>query len=205
MALNKYKICPSCGMHNAPNRLECDQCETDLTRVRVVDKDYEEKSTALQTVTEESSSDQLFRICDCGAKNSPQARKCTSCGEDISDILPSNSATTEAFSYTLLAVPTGEAFCIDTPAIVVGREAQLKDHLSAKPFVSRQHARLSIIAGKVLIENLSATNKTFVNNSPINDAEPTTLQDGDEIGFGGKVINGTRQEGAAYFIFKVNS
>ena len=37
MVLEKYKICPACGEHNAPNLLECRKCETDLTGIKIVD------------------------------------------------------------------------------------------------------------------------------------------------------------------------
>jgi UDP-glucose 4-epimerase len=58
---------------------------------------------------------------------------------------------------------------------------------------------------KVFIENLSQTNKTFLNNEEISSETPTAVNNGDEIGLGGKVINGTRQENAAYFVFQVKA
>jgi hypothetical protein len=39
MALSKFKLCPACGEHNPPALLECKNCETDLTGVRLVDED----------------------------------------------------------------------------------------------------------------------------------------------------------------------
>ena len=71
--------------------------------------------------------------------------------------------------------------------------------------ISRQQAKLTIVASKVFIENLSKTNKTFVNNTAIEDGTPTALNDGDEIGLGGKVIDGVRQAQAAYLIFRSQS
>ena len=93
---------------------------------------------------------------------------------------------------------------LSAPVLIVGREGELRDYLKLRSYVSRQHARFTIVAGKVFVENLSATNKTFVNNKPISNEEPTALKNGDEIGLGGKVIDGKRQELAAYLIFKVN-
>ena len=75
--MEKYKICPSCGAKNLPTRIECDQCEADLTGVPVTADMPEEKKEAAS---------RFVRICDCGAKNLPQARRCAVCGEDISDI-----------------------------------------------------------------------------------------------------------------------
>lgn len=87
----------------------------------------------------------------------------------------------------------------------MGREAELKDYLGDKMYVSRQHAKLTVVAGKVLIENLSNTNRTFINNKPIAGSEPTALSDGDEIGLGGMEINGVRQSQATYFTFNTKS
>ena len=71
--------------------------------------------------------------------------------------------------------------------------------------MSRQHAKLTVVADKVFIENLSRTNKTFINNEEVPDGTPTALQNGDEIGLGGKIIEGSRQDKAAYLIFRVKS
>jgi predicted amidophosphoribosyltransferase len=45
----KFKVCPACGEHIPPARLECKRCETDLTGVNVVDE------AALQARANESS------------------------------------------------------------------------------------------------------------------------------------------------------
>ena len=92
---------------------------------------------------------------------------------------------------------------IDKPLIFLGREAELKDYLKNKLFVSRHHAELTVIGNKVFIKNLSKTNKTFINNEEILSDTPVELHEGDEIGLGGKIVAGNRQEQAAYFIFRV--
>ena len=83
---------------------------------------------------------------------------------------------------------------LDKPLVVVGREADLKEYLQSKLYVSRQHARMTVVADKVFIENLSRTNKTYLNNEEIPDGTPTALGNGDEIGLGGKEIDGSRQD-----------
>ena len=209
MEHSKFKICPECGKHNPPSLLECRYCEADLTGVKVVDG---------ETVTQEAPAPsdgtipadtpdktELVRICDCGAENPPQARKCRACGEDISDIIPSQieKKAQKPFAYELKSVDGAFSSLIDKPLIVVGREAIFKDYLAERVYVSRQHARFTVVADKVFVENLSRTNKTFLNNEEIQDATPTAICDGDEIGLGGKVINGSRQDKAAYFVFQV--
>lgn len=205
MALEKYKICPACGEHNPPNLLECRKCETDLTGIKVMDSAMEQKETDEKAHASESPSGDgtpvLVRVCECGAHNPPQARKCKECGEDISDIIPTTVMERQTFAYELKAIGDEYAVTLDQPVIIIGREAELKDYLVNKMYVSRQHAKLTIVAGKVMIENLSNTNRTFINNLPIAGTEPTALRDGDEIGLGGMEINGERQKDAAYFTF----
>lgn len=208
MELGKYKVCPECGKHNAPNLLECRFCEADLTGCRVVDKMTE--SAALATEEKPATASEqthLARICECGAENVPQARKCKVCGEDISDIIPERVSASEnkPFTYELRSIDGCFSASLDQVVSVIGREAQLKEYLSSKIYVSRQHAKLTVVAEKVFIENLSQTNKTFVNNEEISGETPTAINNGDEIGLGGKVINGTMQENAAYFIFQVKA
>ena len=214
MELKKYKVCPSCGEHNRPTSLECRKCETDLTGVRVVDSEIEqheaEKVASDNTCTAGAgaTAGSLVRVCEeCGTENAPQARKCKQCGEDISDILPTPSTDIQKkpFAYKLASIDGEYSAVIDKTVSIVGREADLKDYLGKKMYVSRQHAEFTIVAGKVFVKNLSSTNKTFVNNMEISNDEPTALNFGDEIGLGGKVISDTRQDNAAYFVIQEQS
>ena len=207
MELTKYKVCPECGKHNSPNLLECRFCEADLTGVKILDSEMEKKQTSVPDppiAAEEPAEMELVRICDCGAKSPPQARKCKVCGEDISDVLPRQIKIDEPkpFSYELKSIDGAFISTIDKPLIVVGREAEGKDYLADKVYVSRQHARFTVVAERVFIENLSGTNRTFINNEVIPNATPTALSDGDEIGLGGKVVNDSRQDKAAYLMFR---
>ena len=201
MELTKYKVCPECGKHNPPSLLECRYCEADLTGVMVADGASEQEAEAAGPcgITEEKT---LVRICECGVENPPQARKCQACGEDISDIVPVEKGQARPFTYALRSLDGGFSVTMDKPLCVIGREADLRDRLADKVYVSRQHARLTVVAEKVFIENLSQTNRTFVNSEKIPSGVPVALRDGDEIGLGGKVIDGARQEQAAYFIFE---
>ena len=207
MDLSKYKVCPECGKRNSPNLLECRYCEADLTGVKVVDSTAAESTKDTPSSTATTVETELARICECGARNAPQARKCKVCGEDISDILPVQveKEAKKAFSYELRSYDGAFSVTIDKPLVVVGRETELKEYLQTKVYVSRQHARLTVAADKVFVENMSRTNKTFLNNEEIPDGTPTALKSGDEIGLGGKVIDGSRQDQAAYFLFQVKS
>lgn len=199
----KYKICPCCGAHNSTAAFECSSCETDLTGVRATDEKTESEVTPTQ-----SALPSLMRICDCGAENPANARKCIKCGEDISDIIPtmpgSSSKSSQPSQFVLAAIDGEYAFEVAETVTVIGREQAMKEYLSSKSFVSRTHAKLTVTKGELYITNLSGTNFTYVNNEKIG-SDPTRISDGDEIGLGGCVINGCRQTDAAYFIVRVGS
>lgn len=208
MDIPKYKACPECGKHNLPSLLECRYCEADLTNIKVAGISAEEAAPASQdAAVSDGRETELVRVCECGTENAPQARKCQACGEDISDMLPTSAKKVEEKlrSYALCALDGPFSLTLDKPCIVVGREAALGDHLRTKLYVSRQHARITMGTNQVFIENLSRTNKTFLNNEEIPDETPVALGNGDEIGLGGKVIDGNRQDKAAYFTFRVQA
>lgn len=201
MSLEKYKICPMCGRHNPPSLMECRECETDLTGVKPVDESNDTPNNIPAPVQENST----VRICECGAHNLPQARKCSVCGEDISDILPVQlpGTASDAVILVLTSVDGGFSVNVTESETVIGREAFLKDYLSDKPYVSRRHAKLIFAPEGAFIKNLSETNRTFLNNILLESETPAELHTGDEIGLGGIVIDGSRQEKAAYFICEV--
>ena len=79
--LTKYKICPECGKKNSPGIIECRYCEADLTAVRIVDDNIEQIEETVAVPSIETERTMLVRICECGAENLPQTRKCKACGE----------------------------------------------------------------------------------------------------------------------------
>lgn len=199
--MEKYKICPSCHEKNEPTLLECIYCEADLTRVKITDEESE-RMQENNSIAEQQTAE-LVRLCECGAKNPPNARKCSSCGEDISDITPTpDTAEKPAETTFILSSTDGQyAYKLTSDEIIIGRENVMSEYLSVKSYVSRSHARLSIINGELFIENMSNTNFTYVNNQKI--TEKTRLNDGDEIGLGGTNINGKSQSMAAYFLVRI--
>ena len=201
--MEKFKICPICGEKNSPISFECDFCETDLTSVRTLDEATEKTLAGKQNETQNNES-VTFRICDCGVKNPPNARKCSYCTEDISDILPT-ADTADKINYILGSIDSEYAFEINEQSITIGRDQCMKEYLCNKSFVSRTHAEISIENNMMLIKNLSGTNFTYVNNKKIALGEQVELVDGDELGLGGFVKNGERQSQAAYFQVRIGS
>lgn len=213
--MEKYKICPSCGKHNTTKAIECRFCEMSLAGVKPTDDETEAARAAAEEKKEQENQHNSFaaplqhagtmtRICsECGAHNAPNARKCSACGEDISDIVPTEETEPQpvkACRFSLQSYTGDFVFEIPEGGCVVGRENAMSDYLTGKSFVSRQHASFSIEDDKLYIENMSKTNFTYANNVKI--SEKTELKNGDEIGLGGNISGGQRQELAAYFIMK---
>ena len=201
--MNKYKICPECNKKNEPYVIECIYCEAELTGVKITDEETENtelNNTNVQTPVVMK----MIRLCDCGNKNPANARKCSICNEDISDITPiPDTKETQTLSFILNSMDGQYAYTISKNEIIIGRENVMSDYLINKKYVGRSQAKLTINNNELWIENLSGTNPTFVNNKKI--TEKTKLSDGDEIGLGGIVINGSRQEQAAYFLVRIGS
>lgn len=195
--MEKYKVCPSCGEHNNPIFIECSNCGTDLMSVKVVDE-------ATENITYDVEPEApMVKICECGAENPPAARKCCSCDEDISDILPTPKTQNCCKQYVLAEI-SGE-YTYDVPnnsEIIIGRENVLKEFISNKSYVSRNHAKIVSEGENLYITNLSGTNFTYVNNEKIANDTPTLLKADDEIGLGGCVNNGSRQELAVYLVVR---
>ena len=202
--MEKYKVCPYCGKHNLPKMLECVQCETDLSSVRVIDEETEEKR--MEKSESEEAAAKMVRVCNCGFHNPVNARKCENCGEDISDVVPSEQQeSAQKNERCILSSLDGEyVYELAECSVCIGREAAMKEYLAGKLFVSRRHAELFFEGGVLYIRNISQTNFTYVNNVRI-PQEKYELQDGDEIGLGGNNQNGSRQNDAAYFQVRIGS
>lgn len=198
--MEKFKVCPVCGMRNKPNMIECPGCETDLTSIKATDEETEKAKNSSQEAEESKPQEEYVRICDCGCVNSATAKKCIECGEDISDIAPTMNIQRNECTFVMTSLDGDFVYELKEGEVVIGREHEMSDYLVSRPYVSRQHAKLIKVKNKIYIENLSGTNFTFVNNERI--VERTELKLDDEIGFGGNEINGKRQDEAAYLVLR---
>ena len=200
MESEKFKLCPNCNKKNSPSNLECEGCGSDLTSVKVT-----VEGQGFSVPCSSQGQLELVRICDnCGNNNPAGARKCEKCGEDISTVFPVQSAPiVDSISYELKAIDEDFCVTISNTEVILGRDFELKDYLKTKSYVSRKHAKLTINDKNVIIENLSKTNCTFVNNIKLQEGERRCLTDNSEISLGGKVIDEQRQNNAAYFLFKI--
>ena len=203
--MSKFKICPVCHAKNSPAVLECIECGNDLMGVRVVDDAFlEEQKEKQQEGTTETHTNEMVRVCDCGAENEISARKCTACGEDISDVIPTPRRSMEERTHCILmSIDNLIKLDLVCPSEhIIGRENELSDYLSAKPFVSRKHAKITVTTDGVFIENLSKANGTYLNNEKLDDGTAYKLCMNDEISLGGFVNKYGRQDLAAYFVVR---
>lgn len=202
--MKKYKICPVCYTKNPPSVLECTECGNDMMGVRIVDDSFveSEQTRVPQDSNQAQTQTDLVRVCDCGYENEVSARKCVSCGEDISDIIPTpRTSQNLCLSHVISSIDGKTKLKLECPSEhIIGRENELASYLQPKLFVSRKHAILTVTAEGVFIQNLSKANGTYVNNERIDDFIAYKLCVGDEIGLGGFVNHEGRQELAAYFV-----
>jgi len=207
--MEKYKVCPTCGTKNPPTMMACIICETDLTRVPIGEAITEPEPVRAETPAEEQETTKMVRVCECGAKNIASARKCSACGEDISDIMPTPDTCTEndipELRYVFSSLDGQYSYEFTSHLTVIGRENIMREYLAGKSYVSRKHGEVRLEANKLWIKGYANTNHTYVNNALIKDDEYFELHDGDTLGLGGKEINGSMQDLAAYFRVRIGS
>lgn len=202
--MDKFKICPVCHAKNSPAVLECIECGNDLMGVRIVDEAFLAEQKKPEPEMAPAPTSELVRVCDCGAENELSARKCSVCGEDISDVIPTpRKEATDLPDFLLMSFDGAVKLELTCPSEhIIGRENELAEYLSVKSFVSRRHAKLTVTSEGVFIENLSKANGTYINNEKIDDGTAYKLCVGDEVGLGGFVNQNGRQELAAYFVIR---
>ena len=81
--------------------------------------------------------------------------------------------------FLLVSVANGEEFALaDGDSYTIGRNEDC-DLVVSEGYPSRQHARISVKEGQVVLEDLGSTNGTYVNKRQID--TPTTIKPGDVI------------------------
>ena len=175
----KYRICPYCGYRNSPNKYQCENenCGEDLISVRVTEEPGEpvrqapmaepyRPAPAAEPYRPDPAAGpyrpapiaqpdaRMVRICDnCGTHNRPNDRKCSQCGEDISDIPPVAENGTDSGvrqepvmqkggrRYMLASLSGDLLYEIPEGETVLGREAELSDYLEERLYVGRRQSR----------------------------------------------------------------
>jgi hypothetical protein len=90
-------------------------------------------------------------------------------------------------SQTTLHLPQGKVEIIigrDDPISNLFPDIDLTDYGGDKAGVSRQHARILFQSGRIFLEDRNSTNRTYLNEQPLEPWQPYPLHNGDEIRFG---------------------
>jgi len=87
---------------------------------------------------------------------------------------------TKVGGFRLRSLQDGEEFPLDTDEMLVGREVECSITLDSG-HISRYHAKISLLNGDVVVEDLRSTNGTFINGRRI--SAPQSVSVGDEVRF----------------------
>ena len=183
-------ICPSCGAENLPNSAFCSNCglsmelpapAEELEAAEIVE--YEEPKEALPAVVE----------ADEPVEQVEEAEAPAAVPIDLPDAPPPTGQPRFVVRDTgaEIPLPAGEGDFIigrEDPISNVFPAVDMNPHQGENYGVSRRHAKLTIEAGLVFIEDLDSTNFTFVNRQKLAPNTPTALSNGDEVRLGKLVM-----------------
>jgi ribosomal protein L32 len=173
------QICPTCGHHNRPGVILCENCGTNLmtgqksaTGTRDLKKEQEAKT---------ESQEQLL---DTGERKALDTAGATIFTEDM--VL---RIEIEAGSTPMLVYPKQE--------IILGRrdpntggmpDVDLTAYAGYRMGVSRRHAAIRLQEKHLHVSDLGSSNGTFLNGTRLNAHRPYQLRDGDEVRLGQMVL-----------------
>lgn len=93
---------------------------------------------------------------------------------------------TDPVLIVIRGTPQGKKFSIKTNAMIIGRDKSVDIQIDDSN-VSRQHARISMMGTKLMIEDLGSRNGTSLNDEPVGN-EKKELEKEDMIKIGGTVL-----------------
>ncbi|MBI3181544.1 MAG: FHA domain-containing protein [Myxococcales bacterium] len=105
-------------------------------------------------------------------------------GRRVSPPAPASAQKSFALRFISGKYQGGEFPLKPERQIVIGRSSEL-DMVLVEDMVSRKHAKITVIGGKITIEDLGSTNGTFVNGEKIKQAR---LKEGDRILIGTSIL-----------------
>lgn len=115
--------------------------------------------------------------------NTPAGEKyCSDCGFLLSSQVTEGVSPSPIATARLIDPASGREFLLNPGENTIGREST--DVLVAHPTVSRKHAKLSLIDGKYILEDLGSTNGTWAGNVKLEPGQPVEIENGAEVRFG---------------------
>lgn len=132
----------------------------------------------------------------CGATNSARAATCKGCGTRLGGSGEGHAAAAfPAADTTLIGDPALSAGTSGPVVITVGR-APDNDVVLAYPFVSAHHARISVAAGRAVIEDLGSANGVAIGD-PSRRVTSADITEADTVYFGTLPVPASRLLGGA--------
>lgn len=160
----KIKKCPNCGHVNNEFAFICPECRYSLMHVEA----------------ENSSSVSAEKINNT-PENHPDQVEEEKKSESQKSFSPKTDLLNQPDAFLEFPGPPAISFRVN-PGDIAGRDGTIDlSPIENSNFISREHARFNYKQGKWYVENLSQTNKTFVNHDPVKPGDEHVLNDGDHI------------------------
>jgi len=168
-------VCPRCGAQLEPDSRFCDLCGASLDGDPAAVSHPSTKDEARLSAPAEPQPAWADAFVQPGAppvhqaSPGPQAR-----------LVIQESQTTLHLPYGKVEIIVGR----DDPISNLFPDIDLTDYGGDKTGVSRQHARILFQGGRVFLEDRNSTNRTYLNDQPLEPWQLYPLHSGDEIRFG---------------------
>jgi len=89
---------------------------------------------------------------------------------------------------TLIRKGNGKEYAITAFPATIGKGSAANVRIEDNDSISRVHARIKFTGSSYMVEDLGATNKTFLNGEELKEGQSTMLKDGDELGLASEVF-----------------
>lgn len=86
----------------------------------------------------------------------------------------------------MVETSTGREFILNPGENTIGRENA--DVLVTHPTASRKHAKITVVDGKYILEDVGSSNGTFIGSKKVEPGQPVEVEPGTEITFGSAVL-----------------
>lgn len=165
--------CPNCGAPYMPGEVFCNDCGIQLPPVGVSSPPPPQAVAAGQAAQPPAES-----IPPVSVSTAPQ-------------ITITGSFTVQGSNVTI-PIPSGKT------EVMIGRADPVSSifpdidttlYGGVERGVSRRHARLVVLNGEVNLEDLGSANFSYLNHNKLLPGQPSPIKNGDEIRFGGLILN----------------
>ena len=171
--LEQYIECEECHYHNSPTLRTCVKCGESLAGIPITKKELSAKAEAKEAEVDSTSE-----------KNN-----------ENEDKKPGGTLVNTDLHKRLGSLDGDLVLELNSLEITLGRQATGSEYFVNKPFVGRNHAKVTVIGSDVYIQDLNSTNGTYIDGLKLEAGNAIKLCTENIIGLGG---NATSQTDAAF-------